>query len=318
LASDAVRLAPRNPDTLYWRGIALNRSGSTEQAIAHWKEALRCDPDHHLAKTAWNKLKALEAKKEEGNNFFKQGQYAEAVVCYTEAIELDPFNEGVRNLLLSNRAVAFLKLNEFDRSIEDCDACLELQPRHVKALRTRAKVHLARNEYETAIHNFEEAYQAAPKGSAMEAELQKELKSAKIDLKRSKEKDHYKTLGVHKEASESEIKKAYRRESLLHHPDKGGDEAKFKDLVEAYAIIGDSEKRARYDRGEDESMGGMPDFGGMGSMPFPFFFTTSGGGASFSFSDDFGGSPFGHSHESPFSTFGDGFPSSARSRQGHR
>lgn len=60
-------------------------------------------------------------------------------------------------------------------------------------------------------------------------------------------KDYYATLGVERAASRDEIKKAYRRLSMKHHPDKGGNEDKFKDISEAYAILSNDEKRRQYD-----------------------------------------------------------------------
>src|SRR3989338_11345420 len=62
-------------------------------------------------------------------------------------------------------------------------------------------------------------------------------------------KDYYEILGVSKTASPDEIKKAFRKMAHQHHPDKkGGDEAKFKELNEAYQILGDKEKRSQYDQ----------------------------------------------------------------------
>jgi len=60
-------------------------------------------------------------------------------------------------------------------------------------------------------------------------------------------KDYYEILGVTKDASVDEIKKAYRQAALKHHPDKGGDEAKFKESLEAYEILSDQNKRYTYD-----------------------------------------------------------------------
>jgi curved DNA-binding protein len=59
--------------------------------------------------------------------------------------------------------------------------------------------------------------------------------------------DHYAVLGVSKSATPDEIKKAYRKLASQHHPDKGGDTAKFQQIQEAYAVLSDPEKRQQYD-----------------------------------------------------------------------
>lgn len=62
----------------------------------------------------------------------------------------------------------------------------------------------------------------------------------------------YKLLEVEKNASDAEIKKAYRKLAVKHHPDKGGDPEKFKEVTRAYEVLSDTEKRAKYDKyGED-------------------------------------------------------------------
>lgn len=60
--------------------------------------------------------------------------------------------------------------------------------------------------------------------------------------------DYYATLGVGREASEEEIKKAFRKLAHEHHPDKGGDSTKFKEVNEAYQVLSNKERRAQYDR----------------------------------------------------------------------
>ena len=66
------------------------------------------------------------------------------------------------------------------------------------------------------------------------------------------EKDYYEVLGVSKEASQDDIKKAYRKAAMKHHPDKNPDdpkaEEKFKEIGQAYEALGDEDKRAAYDR----------------------------------------------------------------------
>ena len=59
--------------------------------------------------------------------------------------------------------------------------------------------------------------------------------------------DYYSILGVPKTASQDEIKKSFRKLAMQYHPDKGGDETKFKQINEAYSVLGDPAKRAEYD-----------------------------------------------------------------------
>ncbi len=89
-------------------------------------------------------------------------------------------------------------------------------------------------------------------------------------------KDYYKILGVNKNASEEEIKKAFRKLAHVYHPDKsGGNEAKFKEASEAYAVLSDKKKRAQYDTfGAGPSTGG----GAAGFDPSGFGFDFSGFG----------------------------------------
>ena len=59
--------------------------------------------------------------------------------------------------------------------------------------------------------------------------------------------DYYKLLNVNKEASDSEIKKSYRKLAKENHPDKGGDSEKFKQIAEAYEVLSNKDKRTQYD-----------------------------------------------------------------------
>ena len=72
--------------------------------------------------------------------------------------------------------------------------------------------------------------------------------------------DYYKTLGVPRTATADEIKKAFRKLARKHHPDAGGDEAKFKEISEAYETLSDEKKRKEYD--QMLMFGGMPGAGG--------------------------------------------------------
>ena len=78
--------------------------------------------------------------------------------------------------------------------------------------------------------------------------------------------DYYSILGVSKNASDTDIRKAYKKQSMKHHPDRGGDEEKFKQINEAYQTLGNAQKRAEYDNPPQQQF--RFDTGGMGSHPF--------------------------------------------------
>src|SRR5436305_14769639 len=81
-------------------------------------------------------------------------------------------------------------------------------------------------------------------------------------------RDYYEVLGVGKGASADEIKKAFRRAAIEHHPDRGGDEAKFKEINEAYEVLKDPAKKQRYDQFGHAGVGGASGdpFGGYGGQ----------------------------------------------------
>ena len=120
-------------------------------------------------------------------------------------------------------------------------------------------------------------------------------------------KDYYKILGVEKSSSPEEIKKAFRKLAHQYHPDKeGGDEAKFKEVNEAFQVVGNAEKRAKYDQfGSDFAQQGG--FGG-GAGWEDFMRAARGGGGYQNMNFDFGNFDMGD-------IFGDIFGGGRRSNR---
>lgn len=120
-------------------------------------------------------------------------------------------------------------------------------------------------------------------------------------------KDYYTILGVDKKSSKDEIKKAFRKLAHKYHPDKeGGDEAKFKEVSEAYSVLSNDKKRAEYDAyGRVFSGANASSAGGQGFEGFDFSQGFGGHGVEFDFGDVFSG-------------FGDIFGGGrGRARRGH-
>jgi molecular chaperone DnaJ len=104
-------------------------------------------------------------------------------------------------------------------------------------------------------------------------------------------KDYYAILGVSKNASEDEIKKAFRRLAHEHHPDKGGEDQKFKDINEAYQVLSDKKKRQVYDQ--------------FGSAAFENGGAGAGGPGGFGGFSGFGGFDFNNINHGDFGDLGD-------------
>lgn len=203
----------------------------------------------------------------------------------------------------SRHILTFPQLKEYKSAIADCTRALVLDPSYTKARKTKARALGESGDWETALKEYKSIQENSPE----EPSIAKDIRNAELELKKSKRKDYYKILGVEKDANDNEIKKAYRKLAIVHHPDKNPDDEsaaeRFKDIGEAYETLSDPEKRARYDSGDDlidpnemfaQQGGGFPmQGGGMNISPEMLFNMMGGqgggGGGGFSFST--GGMP---------------------------
>ncbi|KAL8689199.1 MAG: hypothetical protein Q9224_004696 [Gallowayella concinna] len=309
VAMSLLRKNSKDPEALVLRGRALYAQGENEKALQHFREALNCDPDYKDGVKYLRLVQKLERMKEEGNTAFKTNKFRQAVELYGQALEVDPTNKAINSKLHQNRAMASIKLKDYKSAISDCDRAIALDSTYTKARKTRARALGESGNWDEAVREYKAIAEANPS----EPGIQKEIHNAELELKKSKRKDYYKLRGVEKDAAENEIKKAYRKLAIVHHPDKNPDDEsaaeKFKEIGEAYECLSDPQKRARYDSGEDlidpsemfsQGGGGFPMGGGMGGMGISpeMLFNMMGqggggmGGGGFSFSTA-GGSPFG-------------------------
>lgn len=148
-----------------------------------------------------------------------------------------------------------LQMNNPKRGGPFCTDALALHPTSLPGLLHKATTLLSADDFEAAIRTLETAKTEHPAAHARIAPL---LQKAQVALKRSKTKDYYAVLGVPRDASAKEIKRAWIKATKLHHPDKAGSpdarpaaERKMAGINEAYEVLGDPELKARFDAGDD-------------------------------------------------------------------
>ncbi|KZC11403.1 DnaJ like protein subfamily C member 7 [Dufourea novaeangliae] len=255
IANDILHIDKQNVDALYVRGVCLYFQDDIDKAFEHFQHILKLAPDHVKALYMYKKAKNLKKKKEEGNDAFKTKQYHKAYTLYTEALAIDPLNTATNAKLHFNKATAAAKCGLLQETVTECTEALKLDENYMKALLRRAVTYMTLKEYDEAVHDLEKVCKMTNS-----REHKRLLMEAKLAAKKSKRKDYYKILGINKNASTDDIKKAFRKRAMVHHPDrhpnategeKKEQEKKFKEVGEAYGILSDPKKRSRYDSGHD-------------------------------------------------------------------
>ena len=199
------------------------------------------------------------------------------------------------------------QLNNKKKAAPFCAEALANNPNSLHGLLYKAQDQLDTEDFELAISTLNIVNEHHPSASERTQPL---LQKAHTLLKRSKTKDYYKVLGVTADADELAIKRAYRRMTKQHHPDKAISQGvsreqaqkKMAEINEAHEVLSDPELRARFDRGDDpnnpEQQQGGPFHGspfGQGAGGQQFFFRQGpggGGGAQFKFQGGGGGFNF--------------------------
>ncbi|KAF2308155.1 hypothetical protein GH714_035935 [Hevea brasiliensis] len=238
-------------------------------------------------------IRTLLHRKKAGNEAFRSGRYTEALEHYTAAVSSNVESRPFAAICFCNRAAAHQALGQIADAIADCSLAIALDGNYSKAVSRRASLDEIIRDYEQAANDLQrfitllenhsdgKARRSGTPGRSTSST--KELKQAKRRLSLMEEEakkgiplDLYLILGVKEADTAAEMKKAYRKAALRHHPDKagqflqrseGGDEGRlWKDIVqevhkdadrlfkmigEAYAVLSDPAKRSNYDLEED-------------------------------------------------------------------
>lgn len=246
-------------------------------------------------------IQELVRNKGAGNEAFKSGNYAEAVEHYTAALSSTVESRPFAAVCFSNRAAAYKAMGRVIDAIADCNVAIALDGSYLKASSRRASLFEMIRDYHRAtmdLHrvasllakqveekvgqrgpsdelNYNELRQVQQWQSTMEEEAKKEIPL-----------NMYLILGVDLSVTAAEIKKAYRKAALRHHPDKACQslarsdtiddglwkevmqevhkdaDILFKMIGEAYVTLSDPIKRSRYDTDEEIRNAQKRDFGG--------------------------------------------------------
>jgi DnaJ homolog subfamily C member 7 len=312
LSTNMLRNNPRDPIALFWRAKAQYYQGEFEKAIQVMKNLMRMDPDNKKCMIEVRKMRKLETMKQEGNSFFKQRSWTEAISTYTDCLNIDPDNLLFNAKLLCNRAACLMKLKRYQEAVADCTNAIENQGDYTKAYMRRGQCYQelgGLEALEMAQRDYAKAQELAGEGTAMHRDLERSLRNIKLLMKKAKRKDYYKLLNVRERATVEEIKKAYKKAALKYHPDRQSRKSEaekeaatkmFKDCAEGLEILSDPQKRHMYDQGmdlEEINQGGHHHghgHGGMGGIdPNTIFQMFMGGGGG-------GGMGGGRRRRSPF------------------
>ncbi|KAJ0714389.1 putative DnaJ domain, tetratricopeptide-like helical domain superfamily [Helianthus annuus] len=234
-------------------------------------------------------IRELLSHKMAGNEAYKSGKHSEAVEHYTAALSCSVESRPFVSVCFCNRAAAYRALGQITDGIADCSLAIALDPNYLKAISRRASLYEMIRDYGQAAKDLQrlvsllttQVEKGAVSAASDNLSCMNELKQTQIQLSNVEMESRkgiplnaYLILGVESTASAADIKKAYRKAALKHHPDKAaqllgrGDDGDdglwkkiaenvhkdadrlFKMIGEAYAVLSNPSKRSKYDQDE--------------------------------------------------------------------
>ncbi|XP_010274126.1 PREDICTED: dnaJ homolog subfamily C member 7-like [Nelumbo nucifera] len=266
-----------------WRWRLISKSyfylGKLEEAL----ELLQKQEQAGLITEKCVTVSELLRHKTAGNEAFQSERYSDAVRHYTCAISGNDVSRPFAAICICNRATTYKALGEIAEAIADCSLAMALDGDYPKAIYRRASLHEMIRNYRQAINDLQRYLSLLQKKYSEDKATEIEISEARLRLSRIKQEamkdvplDMYLILGVRKSATAMDIKNAYHRASLRHHPDKAGQllgrsgigdgglwkeiakevhkdaDILFKLIGNAYAVLQDPVLRSRFDREEEK------------------------------------------------------------------
>ena len=204
---------PQHVEAYQLRGSAFFHLGEHDQAILHFREGLKLDPEHKECKKGHKLVKNLEKKKSKGQQAFDAGDYAGAIDTWRKALEIDPTHEAFNRPLQLKLVEAYSKNGDHTDAIQLAELHVG-QQESVEGLWGLAEAFTAAERFDEALRTYQRSVDAAGENAELKKQAQGKVQQAQVALKQSKEKNYYKILGIARTASSKEIKSAYRKLAL--------------------------------------------------------------------------------------------------------
>ncbi|RKP09930.1 hypothetical protein THASP1DRAFT_28293 [Thamnocephalis sphaerospora] len=318
--SRAAGLDPEDADThLLAARLKFFALDSPKVALSHVKQCLHYDPEHKQCKALFRRLKKIDKEVKAATDSASAEKWSAAMRKVAGPVgkpeegaghmvqeelnqletELGLSGHLPRKLFARLAGIAcqgYSELKLADKGVRWCSDAIKYDPDNVDAYVSRGDMYLLKEELDDALGDFNTA---KDKSGGGDHRIRERInRTTRLQAKASR-KDYYKILGVPRDASKREIKKAFRKLAQQWHPDTyRGDlppekvEKKMSELNEAYEVLSDDDKRAQVDQGIDPNdphgghgghgHGGFHQqhhHGGFGGGdPFQFFFGGGGGG----------------------------------------
>lgn len=254
-----LKLESSNIPALTLRGDAYYSIGDLQSitaALEHYRQGLLSDPENKGLKILYRKVKKILKFTNNANSEMESASYEEASEDLESALDVDPSHNALNKDLWLKLCDCKNHMADYTAAEKACKNALKIDEGFAEAHSKYGDVLINKESYEDAVREHKRAVELDGNNDKFKEGLQR----AEVALKQSKNKDYYKILGVARDATNSVIKRAYRKKALLYHPDKHADKEddektevnrKFQEVTEAYEILSDEESRAKYDRGED-------------------------------------------------------------------
>ncbi|QDZ17667.1 DnaJ domain-containing protein [Chloropicon primus] len=196
----------------------------------------------------------VEQYKQAGNNAYNAGNYKDAQAHYSTALSHKVEDIPMKAVLYCNRSAASIKLGKLIDAIADCTKAISLDKTYNRAYQRRSEAYEKIGDYKNSSKDLEKYIRSMGGYERVPSDLRRHYAMMQRRATRDTALNPYHVLGVSMSCSSSEIKSTYRKLALKYHPDKTSadleksvSEGLFKIVSEAYTVLSDPDKKAKYD-----------------------------------------------------------------------